>query len=143
MQFSQANPDFAEEAMSSKRFMLFTLLLTLTGCLLTSTMMFGQSSTTGEIAGTVTDPSGAVLPNVEVTLKSVAKGYTQSAHANSAGAYRFSFLAPGDYTVSASASGFKTITETQSVSIGATAVTNIKMEVGGAGTTVEVTGEAP
>jgi len=129
--------------MSFKRLFLFTLVLAAAACLLTSTFTFAQSSTTGEISGTVTDPSGAVLPSVQLTLKSVDKGYTQTSSANAQGAYRFALLAPGNYTISAASSGFKTTTTTQTVSIGAVAITNIKLEVGGAGTTVEVTGEAP
>jgi len=129
--------------MSFKRLFLFTFVLVISTAFLTSTLSFAQSYTTGEIMGTVTDPSGAVLPNVSVTLKSTDKGFTQSGTTNGQGAYRFGFLAPGNYSVSATASGFKTTTETGAVSIGATTPLNIKLEVGTAGTTVEVTGEAP
>jgi hypothetical protein len=104
---------------------------------------FAQSYTTGDITGTVTDPSGAVLPNVEITLKSVEKGFSQTTHTNASGGYRFQFLNPGTYSVSAAASGFKTLTVTQTVALGATAVTNLQMEVGTTSTTVEVTGAAP
>jgi Carboxypeptidase regulatory-like domain len=129
--------------MSVKRLFLFTLVLTAAACLLTSTFTFAQSTTTGEITGTVTDPSGAVLPNVQLTLKSVEKGFTQNATASAQGAYRFALLSPGNYTITATASGFKTTAVTQQVAVGAIAITNVKMEIGGAGTTVEVTGEAP
>src|SRR5579872_3407938 len=129
--------------MSFRRFMLFTLLVAFASVMLTSSPLFAQSTTTGEISGTVTDPSGAVLPNIELTLKSVDKGFTQTTHSNSAGSYRFVLLNPGNYSISASASGFKTVTISQSVSVGATAITNVKLEVGATGTTVEVTGEAP
>src|SRR5579872_5381976 len=129
--------------MSFRRFMLFTLLVAFASVMLTSSPLFAQSTTTGEISGTVTDPSGAVLPNIELTLKSVDKGFTQTTHSNSAGSYRFVLLNPGNYSISASASGFKTVTISQGVSVGATAITNVKLEVGATGTTVEVTGEAP
>jgi hypothetical protein len=65
------------------------LVLTAACCLLASQLLLAQSSTTGEISGTVSDPSGAVVANVPVTLKSIDKGYTQSATTNSQGAYRF------------------------------------------------------
>jgi hypothetical protein len=129
--------------MSFRRFLLFTLVLALAGCLLSSTATLAQSFTTGEISGTVTDPSGAVLPNVSVVLKSVEKGNTQTGTTNSQGAYRFSLLSPGNYTVSATAPGFKTTTVEQPVSVGAVAITNVKMELGTTGVTVEVSGEAP
>jgi hypothetical protein len=135
--------NFAEETMNLRRLFLFTLVLAAAACLLTSTTAFAQSLTTGEITGTVADPSGAVLPSVTVTLKSVEKGFTQSGTTNTQGAYRFALLSPGNYTVSATASGFKTTTETTTVAVGAVAITNIKLEVGSTATTVEVTGEAP
>ncbi len=129
--------------MSFKRFTLFAAILALAGCLLASSPLFAQSTTTGEIAGTVTDPSGAVLPNVTVTLKSVDKGYNQTAKTNTNGSYRFPLLAPGSFSVSATSAGFKTTTESTTVAVGSTSPVNIKLEVGTAGTTVEVTGEAP
>jgi Carboxypeptidase regulatory-like domain len=102
----------------------------------------GQSFTTGDITGTVTDPSGAVLPNVEVTLKSLDKGFTQATNSNAQGQYRFPLLSPGNYSVTAASSGFKTISVQQAVNVGATSIVNLKMEVGTTGVTVEVTGEA-
>jgi len=129
--------------MYRQRISTFVLVLGAACCLFASQLLLAQSATTGEISGTVSDPSGAVVPNVPVTLKSVEKGYTQSATTNSQGAYRFSLLAPGNYTISATASGFKTTTVTQPVSVGAVAITNITMELGTTGTTVEVSGEAP
>ncbi len=129
--------------MTPKRFLLFTFLLALAVCMLASTATFAQSFTTGEITGTVTDPTGAVLPNVTVTLKSVEKGNTQTGTTNSQGAYRFSLLSPGNYTISAEAPSFKTTSVSQQVSVGAVAITNIKMELGSTGVTVEVSGEAP
>jgi hypothetical protein len=129
--------------MYRQRISTFVLVLGAACCLFASHLLLAQSATTGEISGTVSDPSGAVVPNVPVILKSVEKGYTQTATTNSQGAYRFSLLAPGNYTISATASGFKTTTVTQPVSVGAVAITNITMELGTTGTTVEVSGEAP
>ncbi len=129
--------------MSSKRFFLFTLLLAVVCCLLTSTPAFAQSYTTGEISGTVTDPTGAVLPNVSITLKSVEKGFTQTATSNAQGAYNFAFLAPGTYTITAKVPGFKTAEVSETVSLGAVSIANLKMEIGATGTVVEVTGAAP
>jgi Carboxypeptidase regulatory-like domain len=121
---------------------LCSLLVSLLTTLLV-TLAAGQSMTTGDITGTVTDPSGAVVANVQLTLKSLDKGNTQSAETNAQGQYRFPLLSPGNYSISASAAGFKTITVTQSVAVGGTAVTNLKMEVGNTSTTVEVSAEAP
>jgi hypothetical protein len=111
--------------------------------LLVPSVVLAQSTTTGAISGTVTDQSGAILPNVAVTLKSASKGFTQAAKTNNQGAYQFSLLEPGIYTVTISAPNFKTLTATQAVSVEQNAIVNAKLEIGAAGTTVEVSGEAP
>jgi carboxypeptidase family protein len=51
-----------------------------------------QSLTSGDAAGTITDPSGAVVPNATVTLKSNDTGALQTRTSNAQGAYRFSLL---------------------------------------------------
>jgi hypothetical protein len=66
-----------------------------------------QSSTTGALTGTVTDPTGAAVPGVTVTLVNNATGQTQTTMTGSNGGYGFSLLAPGSYGVTFSAVGFK------------------------------------
>jgi len=111
--------------------------------LLLPSMLLGQSTITGAINGTVSDPSGAVLPNVDVHLKNVDRGFTNSTKTNSQGLYQFQLLEPGTYTITITAPSFKTFSETTTVSVSSTTIVNAKMEVGAAGTTVEVSGEAP
>ena len=106
-------------------------------------VVLAQSTTTGVISGTVTDASGAVLPDVTVNLKSVDKGFTQATKTTTQGAYQFSLLEPGTYTITVTAPNFKTMTATTTVSVGQNSTVNAKLEVGAAGTTVEVSGEAP
>jgi len=77
-----------------------------------SASSLAQTTTTGELAGTVTDPSGAVLTSVNITLTNVATGAMQSTQTNSTGAYHFPLLQPGTYKVSASASGFQAVDKT-------------------------------
>jgi hypothetical protein len=123
--------------MSSKFFILaLALALTL------PSVVFAQSTTTGAISGTVTDPSGAVLPNITVNLKSTERGFTSSARTNAQGSYQFSLVEPGVYTITIAAPSFKTLSSTTSVTVGENTVVNGKLEVGAAGTTVEVSGEA-
>ncbi|MGB8889708.1 MAG: carboxypeptidase regulatory-like domain-containing protein [Candidatus Korobacteraceae bacterium] len=105
--------------------------------------LMAQSLVTGDITGTVTDPSGAVVSGASVMLKSNANGSTRSTTSSSNGTYRFSLLSPGSYTVSVSASGFSKSETQTSVNIGQATVTDVKMAVGSNSQTVEVTSTAP
>ena len=69
--------------------------------------LMAQSLVSGDLTGTVTDPSGAVLSGATVTLKSDATGATRTTTTNSNGAYRFSLLRPGSYTVSGNRPGLQ------------------------------------
>ena len=69
-------------------------------------------TTTGSIYGTVGDSTGAVIPDASVTAKNVQNGFTNTVSSNASGDYVFPNLAPGNYTVSAQAAGFKSTTET-------------------------------
>jgi hypothetical protein len=111
--------------------------------LLLPSALWAQSTTTGAISGTVTDASGAVMPGIAVTLKSVDKGFTQATKTNAQGAYQFPLLEPGTYSINVVAAGFKALSANTTVSVGQNAIVNAKLEVGAAGTTVEVSGEAP
>ena len=71
-------------------------------------LAFGQSSTTGALAGTVRDEAAAALPGVTVTLTDDATNQIQTAATGVDGGYRFSMLAPGTYEVQFGAAGFKT-----------------------------------
>src|SRR5690242_5088017 len=62
------------------------------------------------LSGTVQDPTGAVLPGVNVKLTSKSQGIVRQQVTNEAGVYQFTFLPPGVYDVEASLPGFKTLT---------------------------------
>ena len=98
-----------------------------------------QSTTAGDITGTVTDPSGAVVPNVKVTATSDSTGQTHTTTTNGVGFYRFSLLQPGGYTVSASSSNFQPVSRKVAVAVGQAATANLELAVSGANTVVEVT----
>ncbi|MBV9074880.1 MAG: TonB-dependent receptor [Acidobacteria bacterium] len=59
------------------------------------------------IQGTVTDPTGAVVPNAQVTATNQATGVAQTQTTDASGLYRISHMAPGNYTVAVSAASFK------------------------------------
>jgi len=128
--------------MTAKRLITGILAVLVIAAVMAPSMM-AQSLVTGDITGTVTDPSGAVVSGASVSLKSDANGSTRSATTGSNGTYRFSLLSPGNYTVSVSASGFSKSETTTQVNVGQAMVADIKMSVGSGSQTVEVTGAAP
>ena len=119
------------------------MLALLVIALLIAPSLVAQSLVSGDLTGTVTDPSGAVVPNATVVLKNNATGATHTTTTTSSGAYRFSLLPPGSYTVSASAQGFSKAEEMTSVNVGQATVANVKLAVGSSSQTVEVTSAAP
>src|SRR5579863_2314987 len=93
--------------------------------------IWAQSGTTGALTGTVTDPSGGVIVGANVTATNLGNGQERTVATDSAGAYKFSLLAAGNYSVKFSAAGFKTAeVPTVTVNITETPVLNQKLEVG-------------
>src|SRR5579883_163880 len=76
-------------------------------CVLLSTNAICQSITSGDVTGTITDPSGGAVPNAAVTLTNQDTNVSQKTVTNGQGGYRFAFIAPGKYSVSVKASGFQ------------------------------------
>jgi hypothetical protein len=98
---------------------------------------------TGSIRGTVTDPSGAVVAGANVTVTNVATNVEAKAVTNSDGLYNFQFLNLGDYTITATASGFTTTSVAPfRLQIDQIANIDVKLTVGAANTTVKVAADA-
>lgn len=100
-----------------------------------------QSTTAGDVSGTITDPSGAVIVNAQVTATNDATGIVHTAHTNNEGFYRFSLLTPGVYTLNISAANLQASTRKVQVEVGQATTANVALAVATAITTVEVTGE--
>ena len=83
-----------------------TLMCALLLATLTSLQLHAQIAT-ARIAGTVTDPTGAVITHVAITLTNVNTGIVQTAASNSTGTYVFSAVLPGNYTIRATSPSFK------------------------------------
>jgi hypothetical protein len=128
--------------MNWKRFfaVVFTLLVVLS---LGSTRLAAQTSTTGDVAGVVTDPSNAVVPDAKVSLRDNTKGSTQETKTNKDGAYHFYLLSPDPYTISVTAAGFDTTTHSVSVALGQIQTVDIHLTLGTSTQTVTVTETAP
>jgi Carboxypeptidase regulatory-like domain/TonB dependent receptor len=98
----------------------------------------------GSIIGTVTDPQGAAIPGATVTVTDIRKGTSDTTSTNDSGNYSVTHLIPDTYSVKIEAKGFKTAEQKAvPVSADASARVDMKVELGSAGETVEVTGEAP
>ncbi len=111
--------------------------------LVTANQAFGQSLIAGDIAGRVSDPSGAVIPNATVDLKGLDSGVTASLKTSSEGTYRFSLLKPGRYEISTSVTGFAKLQATVTVQVGQTTTADLNLELTRKGETIEVTESAP
>jgi hypothetical protein len=127
--------------MSVKKIRTSLLFVVILFVVTAMSQVWAQTTTTGDISGVVTDPTGAVIPNASVALKNVDTGSTQSATTNSQGSYRFALLSPGNYSVSASATGFQPVTQRVNVSLGSSASGNLQLSLSSSSTTVEVTGQ--
>jgi len=101
-------------------------------------------TTNAQIVGDVTDPSGAAIPGTTVTVRNMATGVSREVTTNEMGQYRVYPLLPGDYEVTASATGFKTqVHPNVALEVAAVLQVNFTMELGEVSETVEVTGAAP
>lgn len=86
-------------------------ILLVIGLLLAPAAAFGQTAVTSTVLGTVTDPSGAVVPNARVVLTNESTKATLKATTNSSGLFRFVDVSLGNYSVMVKATGFKVFTE--------------------------------
>jgi hypothetical protein len=100
--------------------------------------LLAQTSTTGSVAGSVTDPSSAIIPGATVVLKSASTGATQTVKTSSSGNYRFDLVNPGNYVLTVEQPGFArletTITVTNAQVLGA----DLKLTVGSESQTINV-----
>lgn len=124
---------------SSRYVYLFVLLVLISIC----SMPVLAQRITGDIAGEVTDATGAVLPNVTVTAVNTGTNFSRSAVTSDTGAFRIPELPIGAYKVTASAEGFKSAVQTTNVQAGAVNPASFKLSIGQRTETVEVEGSAP
>lgn len=98
----------------------------------------------GEIKGTVTDPSGAVIAGASIVAVETDKGIRHTAASNASGEYQMTGLPPATYNVTAQSTGFQTQVQTGVVvTIGATTAIDFQMKVAATSTQVVVTAAPP
>ena len=114
------------------------LLLTIVAC----HSAFGQTNF-GRISGTVTDSSGAVIPNATVTIRNNATNAERTSVTDGEGFYTVTNLPVGSYTISVEQTGFKKSVQTDNVLTADTRLTvNLTLEAGAVSETVEVSTSA-
>ena len=117
------------------------VLLTL--LILFTTVAFGQL-TTADILGTVTDTTGAVIPNATVTLTNLGTNLTRTVATTGSGDYTFTLLPVGHYSISVKATGFQAfLIGDVSVEAGDRARNDAHLVTGSTATTVEVQATTP
>ncbi|MBO0719468.1 MAG: TonB-dependent receptor [Blastocatellia bacterium] len=108
-----------------------------------SFLAFGQTVATAPLAGTISDPTGAVIAGASVTVKNKTTGTEFKATTSNTGAYTVPALGPGTYTLTVEASGFKkAVVQDVKIDVGVPATANITMEVGAASESVVIQGGA-
>jgi hypothetical protein len=122
---------------TSRLILLFAGLFAMTGNLL------AQAGATGTILGTVTDSSGALVPNARITVTNTATKVAAQTITNSAGDYNVSALNPGTYTVTAEAAGFqKTVVSSFTLTVNQHARVDLALKPGGVSETVTTTAQS-
>lgn len=115
---------------------VFALLLSITS------VMSAQTSR-GTVSGVVTDPTGAVITDANVTLTNTETNVARTATTNGEGFYRFDAVDLGTYTVTIEATGFGRATQTNIiVNANQTSATDAQLAPGGGETTIDVTADA-
>jgi hypothetical protein len=92
----------------------------------------------GSVAGTVTDPTGAIIPGATVTIQNPVSGYTRTAQSNSQGKFQFTNLPFNPYHLTVAASGFGSVAQDANVESAVPVNVQIALNVAGSSTTVTV-----
>src|SRR5438552_9745964 len=130
--------------MKTKSFVLLGTLAVFVVLAVVGAPLASAQAVFGSIFGTVTDPSGAAVPGVKVTVTSATKGTSTEATTNTDGNYSVTHLIPDTYNIRAEAAGYKAF-EVKNIPVSADAAARVdgQFQVGGTTETVEVTSEAP
>jgi hypothetical protein len=128
--------------MNWKRFTAFTFAL-LAVLLLSYQAAWSQATNaTGSIEGSVTDPQGGVIPNVNIIVTRADTGQVINLTSSSAGTFSTGPIVPGNYSMRFEAPSFKSYQTTVVVQVGQITTASAKLEVGSSSTVIEVLGTA-
>lgn len=120
--------------MTIKKFLFLLTLMTI------STFALGQAVSTngGSIQGTITDPSGAVIPGATIVISTPDTGYSHTMKTDGSGFYSLGPLVPGAYTIQVSAPGFEDLKVATVVRIGTATTGSEKLTIGNKNQVIEV-----
>jgi len=118
-------------------------VLAISMLMLFTSLALAQNSNTGEIKGSVMDPSGAMVPGATVSIKNVQTGAAKPTTTNGSGLYDVPFLTPGSYTITFSNPGFRNVVREGIVLHIETLEINATLQVGTATEEVVVNATAP
>ena len=128
----------------TKRISIKFFAMTVFCLILSIGQVFAQSTVTGGIRGTVTDPQRAIVPNATVTTTNVGTNSTETVTTDANGTFIINNLQPGTYNVAVNQSGFGDFTAQRVVvEVGQVTTVDATLTVAGTSATVEVTAEAP
>ena len=122
--------------MKNRFFFLLVLVLSLAGLALAQT-------DTARLIGTITDSTGAVIPNATVAVTNSGTGRTVTVNTGASGEYVVNALTPGTYHVDVKRDGFKTATADFILEVSQVLDLSLKLEPGTTSTVVDVTGAVP
>jgi Carboxypeptidase regulatory-like domain/TonB dependent receptor len=123
----------------TRSFAIFLIFVGVVAVLLANSVPTYAQVAGGTILGTVSDSSGAVIADAQITIKDVATGVVRAVTSNSAGFYSAPNLAPARYDLRISATGFSAKTASGvTLTVGAEQTVNVVLKVGDANATVEV-----
>jgi hypothetical protein len=129
--------------MKRKSHVSFELVVFIVSVFLGLTTNLSAQINRANLNGTVTDPSGARIPDATVAVVAPDTGFTRQTTTGSSGIYSISSLPTGTYTLTVSGKGFKTFTMTGvDLSVGQTRTVDAQLNVGAPTTKVEVRGTA-
>jgi Carboxypeptidase regulatory-like domain len=98
----------------------------------------------GELTGTVSDPSGAAIANASIRITQAARGFERTATTDEGGGYKFTGLAPANYEITVSANGFETVVQKSvTVAVGQITVADFQLSLSRVEQQLTVTAAAP
>ena len=106
-------------------------------------ILYAQTTNSGGLAGTVTDPNSDVVADALLELKDNAKGTILLTKTDADGTYLYSFLLPGSYVLTVAFPGFRTTQVPVNVLLGPPVTLNVKIAIAPAKTSITVRGEPP